>query len=589
MNVNWRWIKVLWPLLAAVASLVGLGYFSMSILSSVRAYVGAEGLYSKSQKDAVLYLNQYFTSHDESDYQRFLGAIAVPLGDRDARVALEKPELDIAAARAGFRAARNDPDDINGMIQLFRNFRNIRYISAEIEIWAEADRYINALSTEANHLHAGILSGNDDDDFLRSSLARIMRINTLLNPLEDAFSAEFGGASRKTQNILMLTTLALALVLIGFGSFFSISILRKNDEFQRALSINEERLRLAMESTSDGLWDWDILGKYVYYSPRLMEILEEGSNEAVRSENYFSRYIELKYRNAVRAEMKKTLRTHSVYDVEFRLVTQTGKLRWVRSRGQSTLDTTGRPIRMVGAITDITERKEAELALRDSRTELRKLADHQNRSKEEERKRIAREIHDELGSVLTGIKAYVSVSIERAVNAGYAPEPLLVHAIRMADAAMETVRRVIADLRPSVIDDLGIWVALEWYAGQIQERSKLKCKFSISKRAAMVALDAERSIMLFRIVQEALTNAVRHAEASQITIRILRHKNTIRVDIRDDGKGIETRQLLSGEAWGILGMHERSRHFGAHLNVSGVSGMGTTVRLHLPLDQSATE
>ncbi|MEB0163241.1 ATP-binding protein [Glaciimonas sp. CA11.2] len=95
--------------------------------------------------------------------------------------------------------------------------------------------------------------------------------------------------------------------------------------------------------------------------------------------------------------------------------------------------------------------------------------------------------------------------------------------------------------------------------------------------------------MLFRIVQEAITNVVRHAEASKIMIRILRHKNIILVEIKDGGKGIETGQLLSGEAWGILGMHERTRYFGAQLNVRGVSGMGTTVRLRLPLDQSLPE
>ncbi|QRX82691.1 ATP-binding protein [Glaciimonas sp. PAMC28666] len=544
-------------------------------------------MYSKSQKEAVIYLNQYGASHDESDYLRFLHAIAVPMGDYSARLALDKPDVDIDAARAAFLAARNHPDDIDGLIWLFHNFRNVGFVRTEIAIWTEADRYINALNTEANQLHAGITSGNYDEDFLRSSLARIMRINALLTPLEDAFSAKFGETARKTQTVLTLTTLALASVLFGFGCFISVSILRKNVGFQRALSINEERLRLAMHSTSDGLWDWDMLAKSVYYSPRLMEMLEETGTKAVHAESYFNKYIELKYRSVVRADMKKSLLANAVYDAEFRIITQTGKLLWVRSTGKSTLDANGRAIRMVGAITDITERKVAEQALQDSRTELRKLADHQERNKEEERKRIAREIHDELGSVLTGIKAYVSVSIERAVSAGHAPDPLLVSATCMADAAMETVRRVIADLRPSVLDELGIWAALEWYAAQIQERSGLHCTLMISKRAALVALDPERSIMLFRVVQEALTNAVRHAAASQIKILILRHRTIIIVEIRDNGKGIETQQLLSGEALGILGMYERTRHFGGQLKVSGVPGTGTAVRLHLPLEEEA--
>ena len=235
-------------------------------------------------------------------------------------------------------------------------------------------------------------------------------------------------------------------------------------------------------------------------------------------------------------------------------------------------------------INDIKARKRAEEDLQDSRSTLRKMVDHQESIKEDERKRIAREIHDDLGGVLTGIKANVSVSIDRAVRSGHVADPLLVEAADQIDTAIETVRRVISDLRPSVLDHLGVWAALEWHAGQIEERTGLQCVCTISESAAMINLDAERSTMLFRVVQEALTNVVRHAGASQVKIGILRHKNAIIVDIRDDGKGIDAQQLLNGEAWGILGMHERTRHFGGELKVSGISGKGTAVLLRLPLE-----
>ena len=240
-------------------------------------------------------------------------------------------------------------------------------------------------------------------------------------------------------------------------------------------------------------------------------------------------------------------------------------------------------------IADIKARKRAEEALQISRAKLRKMVDHQESIKEEERKRIAREIHDDLGGVLTGIKANVSVSIERAIRAGYAADPLLLEAADQADTAIETVRRVISDLRPSVLDQLGVWAALEWYAEQIQERTGLLCICSISESAGKIDLDPERSTMLFRVVQEALTNVVRHAGATQVLIVILHEKNTIIADIRDNGKGIDAQQLLNGEAWGILGMHERTRHFGGELKVSGVSGVGTAVLLRLPLEQDYVE
>eukprot|EP01034_Spumella_vulgaris_P036352 gene36351-44846_t len=158
--------------------------------------------------------------------------------------------------------------------------------------------------------------------------------------------------------------------------------------------------------------------------------------------------------------------------------------------------------------------KAAEQALRQSQEELRRLGAHQERIKEEERKRIAQEIHDELGGLLTGIRAYILVAQERAVAAGREPEPLLADTADLVQTAIETVRRVITDLRPSVLDQLGVWAALEWYAGQVALRAGLRCDCSIDAQVAALELDAERSTMLFRVVQEALTNVVRHAGAS---------------------------------------------------------------------------
>lgn len=232
---------------------------------------------------------------------------------------------------------------------------------------------------------------------------------------------------------------------------------------------------------------------------------------------------------------------------------------------------------------DITQRRITEAALRQSQEELRQLAAHQEHIKEEERKRIAREIHDELGGVLTGIKANISVSIDRAAGAGLALDPLLVDSAQLADAAIGTVRRVISDLRPSVLDQLGVWAALEWYARQTQERTGLQCACSISNSAAITELDPERSTMVFRVVQEALTNVVRHAEATHVAISVRREEDAIAVEIKDDGKGMDAQRLLDGGSWGILGMHERARHFNASIKFNGAPGKGTAVLLHLPL------
>jgi two-component system sensor histidine kinase UhpB len=237
-----------------------------------------------------------------------------------------------------------------------------------------------------------------------------------------------------------------------------------------------------------------------------------------------------------------------------------------------------------GMIRDISERKRAEEALRQSQSELRKLSAHQEQVKEQERKRIAQEIHDELGALLTGIKAHVSVSLDRRIRAGEAPDSLLEEAIALADTAIQTVRKVITDLRPSVLDQLGVWAALEWYAGQIRERSGLDCDCVIDPEVHEIALDPQCSTMVFRVVQEALTNVVRHAGASHVAIRASCGEGMVQVRVEDNGKGIDTERLLNRETWGLLGMYERSRHFGGELRITGSPGQGTVVSLTLPLE-----
>jgi hypothetical protein len=133
-------LRIVWPLLAVVALLALLGATSIDILSSVRAYVGGEGLWSKAQKESVYHLYRYAQTRAESDYRRYQEAIAVPIGDRKAREELEKPRPDLEVARQGFLAGRNHADDIADMIWLFRRFRNVSYIDSAIAIWTAISR-----------------------------------------------------------------------------------------------------------------------------------------------------------------------------------------------------------------------------------------------------------------------------------------------------------------------------------------------------------------------------------------------------------------------------------------------------------------
>src|SRR5438309_11262800 len=142
-----------------VACLLVLANAQMEVLSAVRAYVGGEGLWSKGEKDAVHYLARYAETRDERDYRRYLDAIAVPLGDKQARLELEKPSPTLGVVQHGFIQGRNHPDDIGRMAMLFRRFRHVSYIAKAIAIWTAGDRYIAAIAGRGEALHAELPSG----------------------------------------------------------------------------------------------------------------------------------------------------------------------------------------------------------------------------------------------------------------------------------------------------------------------------------------------------------------------------------------------------------------------------------------------
>ncbi len=235
--------------------------------------------------------------------------------------------------------------------------------------------------------------------------------------------------------------------------------------------------------------------------------------------------------------------------------------------------------RMLSA--ELAERELTERRLRASDENLRALAAHLQSVREEERIRIAREIHDELGQALTGLKIDLQ-GLERCL--GVEKPELLADRTRTLstsiDRIIRSVRRIASGLRPEVLDEIGIAAAIEWQAREFQRRTGIRCTVAIEQGFADP--DKERATALFRVFQELLTNVARHAHATRVTVKVEDGEH-LRLSVADNGRGIRDEEFRNPRSLGFLGLRERVQPFGGAIEVQGVEGKGTEVAVTIPV------
>ncbi len=279
-GTRFHWL-VIGPFVIAAALLAALGVGSAQILSAVRAYVGGESLWSKGQKDAVYYLTVYGRTQREADYQRFVDAIAIPLGDRQARIELERPRPDLEIARQGFTLGGNHPDDIDAMIWLFRDFGDLPFMAEAIAIWTETDPDIAQLGELATQLHQHVLNGDTDSEPARALLAKLEPLNQRLTDQAMRFSETMGQASRTAQRVLQLVTLVLTLTLTAVAVFFSSGLLRRRSRAEAALRASEQRFRQLWETAPDAIVMLDGEQRILYANAAVQEMFGHDPGELV--------------------------------------------------------------------------------------------------------------------------------------------------------------------------------------------------------------------------------------------------------------------------------------------------------------------
>jgi len=234
----------------------------------------------------------------------------------------------------------------------------------------------------------------------------------------------------------------------------------------------------------------------------------------------------------------------------------------------------------------ITERKLGEDELRTSREQLRALSARLQTAREAEGTRIAREIHDELGGALTGLKwdleGIDKILLGAADGVGAATvREKIPHMTGLIESTINAVRRISSELRPGVLDDLGLVAAIEWQAQQFQARTGIQCECVAGTDS--LDLDRERSTAVFRILQEILTNVIRHAQATTVDIGVQQRDGYVELRVSDNGRGITETEMGNTRSLGLLGMRERALLVGGEVGFSSAPGQGTTVTARVPV------
>jgi PAS domain-containing protein len=251
-----RLLALIGPFIAIVLFQATLAFVSLEVLSSVRAYIAGEGLWTKGQKNAIYFLDLYTRTGDPQYYSLYRAAIAIPLSDRAARLALEKSPPDVSAARNGFLGGGNHVDDVDGLIWLFRNFRHFSYFDRAVSYWIASDPILDELVALGERIRAEMDRAPSDRD-LGPTKAQIEEINGQLTRLATAFSQSLGEGSRSLKLILVTANFVAAFVLIALAIWWSRHFLRQRHMFEGALRAEKERAQITLASLAEAVISTD--------------------------------------------------------------------------------------------------------------------------------------------------------------------------------------------------------------------------------------------------------------------------------------------------------------------------------------------
>jgi PAS domain S-box-containing protein len=349
-----------------------------------------------------------------------------------------------------------------------------------------------------------------------------------------------------------------------------------------ALSKSEERFRAMVTASSDVVYRM---------SPDWSEMLQLSGRDFIpdtvaSNQTWLQKYIPPDDQPQVLARINEAVRTKSIFELEHRARRMDGSLGWTFSRAVPLLDENGEILEWFGAASDVTERHQAEEALRESEQRLRYLASQIMTAQELERKRISMDLHEGLGQSMTALKMYL-----RAIQRNLPTEAVEIRedfegSQNLLKAMVEEVRRISRGLTPAILENLGLTAAIKHLLVEFSKYEKVEIKVNVDDIGNLFSPQTE--INLFRIFQECLNNIAKHAHASKVSLTIANQDGKVYFSVKDNGVGIDLEQLpvkeLTDKGMGLAAMEERLRMIGAQMNISSQKGTGTEISFSIPID-----
>ncbi len=322
-----------------------------------------------------------------------------------------------------------------------------------------------------------------------------------------------------------------------------------------------------------------------YASEGCMLLLTLHPEQVCADASLFTEMIESNDHARLQAALLRSRRDNSTVNWDGRIRFGSGEIKWINMRAAPRLDAAGEGV-WEGIMSNVTHSKRTEAELRESRELLRELQLHLERVREEERERIARDIHDVLGGNLVAIKIEASLLESKLESDPQLLRNRVRSIARLIDDAIATSGRVARELRPGILKEFGLAAAIECQAEDFSQRTGLPCRCEAMDYDAQVSEDA--SIAMFRVFQEALTNIAKHAKASFIEVDMSREAGSLLLRIRDDGRGIEPGDMNKPKSFGLRGMRERMASLGGSARIGQCAGGGTEIVLRAPLLPEST-